>query len=84
MPSVPLRVLIVLFWLATTSFVVVREWLPRLGTGAIQYNQLLANRAVDEHSADLVYVRADPVFANFRAEPRFVTVLHHIRLPDDR
>jgi hypothetical protein len=42
--------MIILFWLATTSYVVVREWLPRLGTGAIEYNQLLANRAVDEHS----------------------------------
>jgi serine/threonine-protein kinase len=41
-------------------------------------------RAVDEHSASLVYVRADPVFADFHSEPRFVAILRRMGLPDDR
>ena len=41
-------------------------------------------RAVEEHSTALIYVRADPMFADFRAEPRFVAILQRIGLPQDR
>jgi tetratricopeptide (TPR) repeat protein len=39
-------------------------------------------RACDEHSTALVYVNADPVFAELHAEPRFAAILQRIGLPD--
>src|SRR4029077_3825468 len=38
--------------------------------------------ACDEHSTALVYVKADPVFDDLHAEPRFVAILERIGLAD--
>jgi hypothetical protein len=50
MPSVPMRWLIVLGWLATTAWWFVRDVAPWLGADKLGYRQLLAKRASDESS----------------------------------
>jgi serine/threonine-protein kinase len=39
-------------------------------------------KACEEHSTALVYVKADPIFADLHAEPRFVAILQRLGLTD--
>lgn len=50
MPSREARIIVIVFWMVMTSWLVYRDLLPQWGFGELNYRVLLADRAVEETS----------------------------------
>ena len=61
MPSRWAQVVIVVFWLLMTGWLVRRDLLPSLGYGELTYRSLLAERAVEEHTYWTMKIDDQPV-----------------------
>lgn len=71
MPSRPVSILIILFWLFSTAWLVERDLLPALGVGEITYDRALSARAVEEPVTWEIYRDKESVGTLFFAvEPK--------------
>lgn len=65
MPSRPIAVMIVMFWTASTAWLVKRDILPALGVGDFTFEQALASRAVEAPVEWTIYRGDDEVGSLF-------------------